>query len=74
MFLHTTLTDRFRRPLDPARFEGMEPLMLDARKHIKGLEGPIWSETIKGNEMLEYYYLPKMLGLAQRAWSGQAMG
>ena len=22
--------------------------------------------------MLEYYYLPKMLGLAERAWSGQA--
>lgn len=68
----TTLTDRFRRPLDPARFEGMEHLDPEARKHIKGLEGPIWSETIKGNEMLEYYYLPKMLGLAQRAWSGQA--
>lgn len=68
----TTLTDRFRRPLNPARFDGMERLNPEARKNIKGLEGPIWSETIKGNEMLEYYYMPKMLGLAERAWSGQA--
>ncbi len=68
----TTLSDRFRRPLDPARFEGMEQLREDARKNISGLEGPIWSETIKGSDMLEYYYLPKMLGLAERAWTGQA--
>lgn len=68
----TVLTDRFRRPVDPAGFEDMEPLKTDARKQIKGLQGPIWSETIKSKEMLEYYYLPKMLGLAERAWSGQA--
>jgi len=69
---NTNLTDRFRRPVNPSRFNGMDPLEMDARKNIKGLEGPIWSETIKGNSMLEYYYMPKMLGLAERAWSGQA--
>jgi len=69
---NTTLTDRFGRPVDPGRFEGMEALEVNAREQIYGLEGPIWSETIKSREMLEYYYLPKMLGLAERAWSGQA--
>ncbi len=69
---NTTLTDRFRRPVHPSRFKGMDPLEVGARKNIAGLEGPIWSETIKGNLMLEYYYMPKMLGLAERAWSGQA--
>ncbi len=69
---NTTLTDRFRRPVNPSSFDGMERLEMGARKNISGLEGPIWSETIKGNDMLEYYYLPKMLGLAERAWTGQA--
>ena len=52
-------------------FNGMERLKPDARKNILGLQGELWSETIKGGEMLEYYYLPKMLGLAERAWTGQ---
>ena len=42
-----------------------------AKKNILGLQGELWSETIKGREMLEYYYLPKLLGLAERAWAGQ---
>lgn len=69
----TTLSDRFRRPFDAEdRFEGMEELKRGARKNILGLQAQLWSETVKGSEMLEYYYLPKMLGLAERAWAGQA--
>jgi len=70
---HTTLTDRFRRLLDPEEnFEGMEALNPGSRGNIVGLQGQLWSETLKGSEMLEYYYMPKMLGLAERAWAGQA--
>ena len=29
----------------------------------------MWSETIKGREMLEYYMLPKLMGFAESAWS-----
>ncbi len=69
----TTLSDRFRRPFgEEMSFSGMEALLPEARRNIVGLEGPLWSETIKGSDMLEYYYMPKMLGLAERAWSGQA--
>ncbi|MBN1158169.1 MAG: family 20 glycosylhydrolase, partial [Bacteroidales bacterium] len=52
-------------------FEGMEKLKTESRKNILGLQGQLWSETVKGGEMAEYYYLPKLLGLAERAWSGQ---
>ncbi|MFC2125057.1 family 20 glycosylhydrolase, partial [Bacteroidota bacterium] len=52
-------------------FAGMERLKPESRENILGLQGQLWSETIKGGEMLEYYYLPKMLGLAERAWVGQ---
>ena len=68
----STHNDRYRRPYEPDRsFERMEKLKPEARKNIIGLQGQLWSETIKGEAMLEYYYLPKMLGLAERAWAGQ---
>ncbi len=50
---------------------GMEKLNTKGKANILGIQGQLWSETIKGGEMLEYYYLPKMLGLAERAWSKQ---
>ena len=42
------------------------PLLLYCRLSLKK------KEKQKGGQMLEYYYLPKMLGLAERAWAGQA--
>ncbi len=44
----------------------------EARKNILGFQAQLWAETIKGQDMLEHYYLPKMLALAERAWYGQA--
>jgi hexosaminidase len=70
--VRSNLTDQYRRPFVPGqRFDAMEALRPGARQNITGLQGQLWSETIKGGEMLEYYYLPKMLGLAERAWAGQ---
>ncbi len=54
---------------DDERFQSMERLRPEARKNIVGLQGQLWGETIKGGDMLEYYTLPKLLGLAQRSWS-----
>lgn len=53
-------------------FKTMERLSPDSKKNILGIQGELWSETVKGQDMLEYYYLPKLLGLAERAWQGQA--
>jgi hexosaminidase len=55
-----------------ADFAGMETLTQRGQRNILGMQGQLWSETLKGQNMLEYYYLPKMLGLAERAWVGQA--
>ena len=52
--------------------EGMESLERDSRENIAGLQGQLWSETLNRPDLVEYYYLPKMIGLAERAWSGQA--
>lgn len=53
-------------------FTGKEVLTAEGRSNIIGIQAQLWSETLKGQDMLEYYYLPKMLGLAERAWYGQA--
>ena len=68
----STVYDRYWRPIDPELFAGMESLKPEAYKNIVGLQGELWSEFIKGGEMLEYFYMPKMLGLVERAWVGQA--
>jgi hexosaminidase len=53
-------------------FTGKELLTAEGRGNIIGIQAQLWSETLKGQDMLEYYYLPKMLALAERAWYGQA--
>jgi hexosaminidase len=56
---------------DPVKdFANLERLTKEGYNNIVGLQGQLWSETIKGSEMLEYYSIPKMLGLAERAWQG----
>ncbi len=69
----STLADRYGNPYDPAvDFAGMERLKPDSRQNIIGLQAELWSETLRGGTMAEYYYLPKMLGFAERAWCGEA--
>ena len=62
---NTTYTNSMGKPMV---FHNVEKLKPEARKNILGVEAEIWSETIKGREMLEYYYLPKLIGFAQSAW------
>ena len=67
------MADKWGNPYDiNTDFVGMEKLKLDAHKRIIGLQAELWSETVKGGTMAEYYYLPKLIGFAERAWVGQA--
>jgi hexosaminidase len=66
----TTMYNSMGRKLDPAvDYKGKERLKPEARKNILGLEAQLWSETIKGRDMIEYYMLPKLLGFAESAWA-----
>jgi hexosaminidase len=38
-------------------------------QHIVGLEGALFSETVRTRERFDYLLMPRMLGLAERAWS-----
>ncbi len=52
-----------------AIFAGKEQLNPEARANIVGLQAPLWSETILSPQRLEYMIMPKILGLAERAWA-----
>jgi hexosaminidase len=49
----------------------IEPLKSDARKNILGVEAQLWSETVKGRDMMEYYILPKLMGFSESAWASE---
>jgi hexosaminidase len=69
----STLADKWGNPYDPLTdFVGMKRLSVEAYTRVLGLQAELWSETIKGGTMAEYYYLPKLIGFAERAWVGQA--
>ncbi|MDQ2658432.1 MAG: family 20 glycosylhydrolase, partial [Bacteroidota bacterium] len=68
--LKTTLTTSMGRKVDVDKeYADKEKLKPEARKNILGLEAQLWSETIKGRDMIEYYMLPKLLGFAESAWA-----
>lgn len=69
----TMFEDKEGNPLDGfelARTSVM--LQPDARKNLIGIQGHLWSEAVKSQEMAHNAILPKMFGLAERAWSEPA--
>ena len=66
----TTTTTPSGTPIDIEKtFKVKERLHPENKENIIGVQGQLWSETIKGEKMLEYYYLPKIIGFAETAWS-----
>ncbi|MEJ2004608.1 MAG: family 20 glycosylhydrolase, partial [Cyclobacteriaceae bacterium] len=57
-------------PYEPSDFEDKVRLTDSGRENILGIQAQLWSETVKGRDMVEYYILPKLFGLAERAWVG----
>ncbi len=50
-------------------FAGKERLKPENRKNIIGMQVQLWTETVKGQDMMEYYVLPKLFAFAEKAWS-----
>lgn len=67
----STPVDNMGHAYSPADYAGMERLTAKGKANLYGVQAQLWGETIKGQDMLEYYYLPKLLGFAHRAWQGE---
>jgi hexosaminidase len=66
----STVQDPMGNKFNPADFYAtMEKMTPAGEKNILGIQGQLWSETLIQPEMLGYYYFPKLLGLAERAWT-----
>ena len=46
-----------------------QKLTATGKNNIVGLQGQLWSETIKNKDHLEYLLMPRLLALAERAWA-----
>lgn len=68
MYRNSTEDDQ-GNPLPAGIFEGKERLTETGSRNIVGIQAALWSETIKGPAQLEYLLLPKLLGMAERAWA-----
>jgi hexosaminidase len=69
IFKTTTHSANGREIDQEKEYAGMVRLKPEARKNILGVEAQLWSETIKGRDMIEYYMLPKLFGFAESAWA-----
>ena len=62
--------DDHRRPLDLTHSgEGKPALTPEGRKNIIGVQGQLWTETIRCFDHVTYYFFPKALGLFERGWN-----
>jgi hexosaminidase len=67
---YTTTHNAMGREIDvETEYAGLERLKPEAEANIAGVQAQIWSETIKGEKMLEYYLLPKLVGFVESAWA-----
>lgn len=69
LFKTTTQTAMGRKIDVEKEYAGKVRLKSEARPNILGVQAQIWSETIKGPDMLEYYYLPRLIAFSETAWS-----
>jgi hexosaminidase len=55
--------------LDQSFYAGKQRLSDYGKQNITGLQGAVWSETLKGPQQMEYMVLPRLIALAERAWA-----
>lgn len=68
-YLRNLKEDDRGNPLNKAVIKSKETLTAAGRANIVGMEAPLWAETIKTPAQQEYLLLPKLLGVAERAWA-----
>lgn len=60
-------------PLLLEAFAHHERLTAEGQRHIVGLQGQLWGETLRTPTRVFYMAVPRMLALAERAWAARPM-
>lgn len=68
-YYRNTVEDAAGDPVRKDNFTGKDRLTDYGRSNIVGIEGLLWSENLRSDDQLEYLLLPKVLGVAERAWA-----
>ena len=50
--------------------KGKTPLLEEGVPYLRGVQGQLWTETIRCFDHVTYYLFPKSLGLFERGWNG----
>ncbi len=59
-------------PFTWSEYYNWDPAQGGLRDHqILGVEGPLWTETVRNNEQAQWLLYPRAVSLAEVAWSGQ---
>lgn len=68
-YLKNQQQDWLRRQLRPEVLQNAEKLTAVGRENIIGIQGLLWSETVKNKAQMEYLILPRFFALAEKAWA-----
>lgn len=68
-YYKNTVEDAAGGPVRKDNFTGKDRLTDYGRSNIVGIQGLLWSENLRTDDQLEYLLLPKLLGIAERAWA-----
>ncbi|GEO03588.1 beta-N-acetylhexosaminidase [Adhaeribacter aerolatus] len=68
-YLRNLREDDNGNPINRSIIKSKEPLTAKGRANIVGIEAPLWSETNRSPQDFEYKMMPKLLSVAERAWS-----
>jgi hexosaminidase len=63
--------DVMGNPVDPSAYADRVRLTPDGRGNVRGIQGQLWSETVRSPERMDYMVFPRLLALAERAWAAE---
>lgn len=69
VFSFIPLDDLRKTPTNPAPLPGLDGLTSFGQRQVLGLQGTLFSETVRNIERLDHQLMPRLLALAERAWA-----
>lgn len=70
-YYKTSKEDPDGNPVDASLFIGKDRLTDFGKENIVGIQGLMWAENLRSEAEMEYLLLPKILGVAEKAWASE---